>query len=161
MSEKDVFLFINKINHFQPPLIKGYVGAIGHLANTIIEKGIDVFSPKAVSVTAAPLSQVQRKRIENAFHAPVYDQYAFSEIYWVAAQCSERKGLHVFSDSRHVEFINESGKPVLSDELGRIVITDLENYAFPLIRYENGDLGRPLALKCACGINLPLMDAVR
>ncbi len=161
MSENDVTLFIKEINQFRPPLLKGYVGAISHLANTIVEKGIDVFSPKAVWVTAAPVSKVQKKRIENAFHAPVYDQYAFSEIFWVAAECSERKGLHIFSDSRHVEFINEIGKPSLGDELGRIVVTDLENYAFPLIRYENGDLGRTLANKCNCGINLPLMHPVR
>lgn len=161
MSESAVNFFIRKFNYLRPPLLKGYVGAIDHLANVILEKKINIHSPEAVWVTAAPLSQVHRKRIESAFKAPVYDQYAFSEIFWVAAQCSERKGLHIFSDARHVEFLNEIGKPSMSDELGRIVVTDLENYAFPLIRYENGDLGKALANKCTCGINLPLMDSVR
>jgi phenylacetate-CoA ligase len=69
--------------------------------------------------------------------------------------------LHIFSDSRHVEFISEIGKPSLGDELRRIVVTDLENYAFPLLRYETGDLGRALANKCSCGINLPMMNSVR
>ena len=63
MPESDVNFFIKKIDHFHPPLLKGYVGAISNLANTIIEKGIDVFSPKAVWVTAAPVSQVQINRI--------------------------------------------------------------------------------------------------
>jgi phenylacetate-CoA ligase len=35
----------------------------------------------------------------------------------------------------------ESDDPAEYGELGRIVITDLFNYAFPIIRYDNGDTG--------------------
>jgi phenylacetate-CoA ligase len=46
-------------------------------------------------------------------------------------------------------------------QLGRIALTDLENYAFPLIRYVNEDEGRWLDKTCACGRPFPLIDAVR
>ena len=35
----------------------------------------------------------------------------------------------------------DSDKPTEMGEAGRIVITDLFNYAFPMIRYDTGDLG--------------------
>jgi phenylacetate-CoA ligase len=34
----------------------------------------------------------------------------------------------------------DSDEPADDGEIGRVVITDLFNYAFPIIRYENGDL---------------------
>lgn len=33
----------------------------------------------------------------------------------------------------------DSDEPAEPGELGRIVITDLFNYAFPILRYDNGD----------------------
>lgn len=33
----------------------------------------------------------------------------------------------------------DSDEPAEDGELGRIVITDLYNYAFPILRYDNGD----------------------
>jgi phenylacetate-CoA ligase len=41
------------------------------------------------------------------------------------------------------------------------VITDLTNYAFPLLRYRLGDQGRLLDHQCSCGLPFPLMDYVR
>jgi phenylacetate-CoA ligase len=161
ITNNEADLFLRKFNRLRPPLLKGYVGAIDYLAGLMLERGIQLFPPKAVWVTAAPLSRVQRKRIEEAFQAPVYDQYACSEIFWVAAQCNIRQGLHIFSDSRYVEFLDQIGMPGSDGETGRIVVTDLENYAFPLIRYENGDLGKALTGKCTCGVNLPLMNPVK
>lgn len=154
--------FLLKLKRYKPKLIKGYVGAIDALSRYVLENHLDVPSPEAVWVTAAPISDVQKKNIEAAFHAPVYDQYACSEIYWVAAQCRRRDGLHIFSDARYVEFINyETGLKCSEGEYGDIVITDLENYVFPLIRYRNGDRGRARLGCCGCGIELPLMDKVK
>ena len=83
------------------------------------------------------------------------------EVFWVAAQCKERRGLHMFIDARHVEFVDNYENPCSPGNTGRIVLTDLENYAFPIIRYANGDMGRALPKQCSCGINLPLIDSVK
>src|SRR5690606_23914455 len=44
---------------------------------------------------------------------------------------------------------------------GRITITKLDEYHFPMIRYENGDRGRYLKGGCDCGVRLPLIDKVK
>jgi len=41
-----------------------------------------------------------------------------------------------------------------------MVITDLENYAMPFIRYEIGDLGQVSTERCSCGRMLPLIKEI-
>lgn len=160
-SDDNIVRFLSRFRRFKPELLHGYVGAVTTVADYVIEHDICLPSPKAVWVTSAPLTPVQQKRIEKAFKAPVYDQYGCCEIYWLAAECRERKGLHMFYDCRRFEFVDSSGINVPNGEYGDIVITDLENYAFPLIRYANGDRARRLLTQCDCGCNLPLMDKVK
>jgi len=59
-----------------------------------------------------------------------------------------------------VEIVDENG-PVSPGEYGEIVVTDLLNRVFPLIRYRVGDRGKLLPGPCACGLPYPLMDYVR
>lgn len=160
-SEKDIAVFLKKFCRLKPALLHGYVGAIDFLADHILEHGITVPPPKAIWLTSAPVTKVQRARIEKAFGAPVYDQYGCCEIYWLAAECHHRNGLHMFQDIRRIEFTDQAGRNVPHGEYGNITVTDLENYAFPLIRYVNGDHGRRLTQECSCCCRLPLMDNVK
>jgi phenylacetate-CoA ligase len=153
--------FIERCRRLRPPLLQGYVGAVDHLAAFVEVEGLEAWRPRAVWVTSSPMAEVQRRRIERAFGAPVYDQYGCGEVPWLAAQCGQQGGLHVFEDARHIEFVDDSGAAVACGTMGRIVITCLENYMFPLIRYANDDVGRALPGRCPCGVNLPMMDQVR
>ena len=40
-----------------------------------------------------------------------------------------------------IEILKENDEPAEEGELGRIVVTDLYNYAMPMIRYDTGDVG--------------------
>ena len=161
MNKNNMARFVSIFNKVKPPLLQGYVGAIHHLAMFVKDNAIDIHSPAVVWVTSSPMSSVQRDLIECVFKSPVYDQYGCGEVFWVAAQCKERRGLHMFIDARHVEFVDNYENPCSPGNTGRIVLTDLENYAFPIIRYANGDMGRALPKQCSCGINLPLIDSVK
>jgi phenylacetate-CoA ligase len=161
MSEDAIGEFVKSYNKINPELLQGYVGAIHHLANFIYDNSIEVNSPKAVWLTSSPISTQQRHLIQKVFEAPVYDQYGCGEVYWLAAECSHHKGLHIFADARHIETLDNNNKRTASFEKGKIAITDLENYAFPIIKYLNGDESRLIGHKCTCGINLPLMEPVK
>ena len=41
-----------------------------------------------------------------------------------------------------------------------VTVTNLHNYAMPLIRYQMGDMGRPTDREPTCGRGLPLMDVI-
>jgi len=56
--------------------------------------------------------------------------------------------------------VNDEGRPVPVGEEGRILVTNLHNYAMTFIRYETGDVGVISDKACPCGRGLPLLAAV-
>jgi phenylacetate-CoA ligase len=65
--------------------------------------------------------------------------------------------LHAYLDSAVLELgpCSEGGCPIL--------VTQLDNPAMPLIRYQNGDLSRwkPMVAPCACGLHYPALDGIQ
>lgn len=161
MDEAHMRKFALTINKTKPTLIQGYIDVVYEFALFLMDHKTQIHPPKAVWVTSGPLSQQQRNIMQKTFKAPVYDQYGSTELMCVSAECKEQKGLHIMHDIVYVECLNENNQPVPPDTLGKLVLTDLHNYAFPLIRYEIGDYGRLLEGQCSCGLPLPLMDNVR
>lgn len=154
--------FIRDYKKVRPKIIHGYVGAINVIANYILENNIVFdFKPNVIMLTASPVTVLQEQNISKAFNTLVSDQYGCSEIYFISAECSHKKGLHIFSDSVKVEIVDSDNKIVKNNIQGKIILTNLDEFAFPLIRYENGDEGRLLDDKCTCGLTLPLMDKVK
>lgn len=160
MDESRIDDFLNDWKRFSPTVLVGYVGAISELARILESRGISPIPPRAIAVTAAPLTPAQRLMIETVFRAPVYDHYRSSEIPWIAGECKEQNGLHVFSDVRRVEIIRDDGEPCSPGELGEVIATDLTNRVFPLIRYRLGDRTSFVAGACACGVTLPRISAI-
>ena len=77
----------------------------------------------------------------------------------MAAQCERRQGLHVTAENLIVEVVDDEGRPVAAGVEGRVVVTDLFNYAMPFVRYANGD--RAVAGgRCECGRGLPVLAEV-
>lgn len=161
MSFQDMEAFAKKINNIKPKFVQGYVGGIYDFAKYVKENNRVLHKPKAIWVTAAPLSESTRKFIEEALNAPVYDQYGCSEMFWLAAECKKQNGLHVLSDIRHIEFLDKDNGIVDKEDFGDVTITDLENKVFPIIRYKNGDHGRYLKNQCDCGLPFPLIDKIK
>jgi len=161
MDDRHVHRFLSHFNQIKPSLIQGYVDVIYHLALYLKDHALKIYPPKAVWVTAGPLSTQQREIMEEVFKAPVYDQYGSMEIMYVSAECREQNGLHIFQDVVHVECVDEENQPLPKGAWGKLLVTDLTNYAFPLIRYEIGDYGRLLDRTCPCGLPFELMDHVK
>lgn len=162
--------FLKKYNRLKPTLLQGYVGAVTQVAQYVIDRfgrfgerlgGLDVWTPKVVWTTSAPLRPSNRALIEQAFGAPVCDEYGSCECRWIACQCPECNGLHVNVEHVNIEFVDENNRPVPKGTYGRTLLTNLEDEVFPLIRYENNDRGRWLTEPCACGRTLPCIDSVK
>jgi phenylacetate-CoA ligase len=91
---------------------------------------------KFVFTTAESLLEHQRISIEQKL-GPVIDSYGCSEINGIAYQCKKCKEYHIIDPHVYLEF----GGIVNSDASRELLITDLDNLAFPLIKYRNGDMG--------------------
>jgi phenylacetate-CoA ligase len=70
----------------------------------------------------------------------------------IASTCAAQS-FHQVADWVMVEFVPDAALPA-----PRLVVTPLEGFGMPLIRYANGDLGKPAAGSCPCGLPFPLMD---
>lgn len=149
--------FHHEIVRTRPALIEGYVGAMLEFTDFLEREGLTIPAPKAVATTAAPLPATTRARIESVLKAPVYDEYRGSEFGWMAGECRFRTGLHIFADARMIEIVDADGRSLPPGEIGDIVVTDLTNRVFPLIRYRLGDRGALMDGACECGISLPRM----
>jgi phenylacetate-CoA ligase len=66
--------------------------------------------------------------------------------------------MHLNLPHVYVEFLDEQDNPVPPGEPGKIVVTDLNNFAMPLIRYRVEDVGVYTERECACGRGFPLLE---
>lgn len=114
---------------------------------------------KAVFVTGEACYPHQRRLIESFFGVPVADGYGSRDGGLIAHAC-ELGAMHIMAEHVWVEVLRDDGAPADEDE-GEIVVTHLEAYGMPFIRYRTGDRGRLLSGRCACGRGLSMMDAVR
>lgn len=159
MSASKLERIVPRLIRFRPSIIVATASAAYILASYARSNGITGLRPKAVITTAEMLFDYEREVVKEALGCEVFDLYASREVGPIAAECPSHSGYHIFAEKFVLEFIRD-GKPVIPGEIGKILITDLTNYAMPFIRYENGDLGVPTMESCPCGINLPLMKSI-
>lgn len=161
VSELDIIKFIKGIEEKGVTKIIGYVGAIEKVADYILKNKIFISSIHHVWTTSAPLTKPVRIKLESAFKCRVMDQYGSCEVYHIANECPNCNGLHINSDVRHVDIVNKSNKIIYDETLGDILITDLENKGFPIIKYRNGDRSSLVSSKKQCNLPFPLLDFVK
>jgi len=160
MTAEDMASYLDRINAYGPALITGYPSAMALFSEFIRDRGRRVHSPKGIITSAETLFEHQRETIESVFGSPVFDRYGCREAGGVAQECAERNGLHIFTEHVVVEVVDENGEPCGPGRTGEIVLTKLDNYAFPLIRYRIGDIGAISGRTCPCGRNLPMLERV-
>jgi phenylacetate-CoA ligase len=85
--------------------------------------------------------------------------YTTREAGYVALQCPDYQHYHIQSENVLVEILDDNGLPCPPGEVGRVVITSLHNFAYPLIRYEIGDYAE-VGETCPCGRGLPVIQQV-
>jgi phenylacetate-CoA ligase len=110
--------------------------------------------------SAQTLSDSARAAIEEAFKTRVYDKYGSREFSGIAYQCGVGADYHVMDESYLVEILVD-GRPAEPEETGEVVITDLNNFSVPLIRYRIGDLATAVPdARCDCGRGLSRIGSI-
>ncbi len=150
---------LGTINRVKPVLIRGYVSPLVMLANHALQHAIAVAPVAAVVTTGEVLFPFNRALLESQFGAPVYDTYG-GEGMAISGQC-EKGTYHINDENVIVEFLDNNGEPAQPGQLAILVLTDLNNYGMPFIRYRIQDLAVRLEGGCACGRGLATMSAIQ
>lgn len=140
-----------KILQKNPFLI--FASTLAALYRYMISHNIKTTAKVKVFITMSEaLAKDVRKEIETLFQTSVVSRYSNCECGIMAQQCKNSDEYHINTSSFYIEILNmENDEPVKEGERGRIVVTDLYNYAMPLIRYDTGDIAI-LKSKSECGI---------
>jgi phenylacetate-CoA ligase len=134
---------------FQLPLLKDYIER-HHLTRLSIPR----------TFVLGTYSSGLVHELQRFFSTEIYDRYSPHEVEGVAFACNVHKGMHMAVDSYHIEFLDDRDMPVGPGESGHIIVSDMENYLMPFIRYRIGDVGHYYEEPCTCGRGLPLMGEI-
>ena len=132
------YLVRNKI-HYMTIL----ASALTRICNLIKDNDIKEWKGQLSGIVTMSdaLTEATRKTASEFFKCPVIDMYGNEEFGVIASEDGSGNGMLVNTADLWIEVLSlENDAPVNEGEVGRLVITDLHNKAFPIIRYEIGDL---------------------
>jgi phenylacetate-CoA ligase len=111
---------------------------------------------RTISETLSPRIRLRSKTVLGI--APA-DHYSSQEVGSIAIECPESGLYHVMAESVILEVVDDQGRPCREGEAGRVLLTDLHNFAMPILRYEIGDYAEPGGA-CPCGRGLPTLRRI-
>ncbi len=155
--------YLDRWDRLRPVCLFGYPSSIVRFAEHAKARNrrLDTRALRAVFVTGEVCYDHDRAVIANYFDVPVADSYGSRDAGFIAHQCPQGR-MHITAENIIVEILREGGsRESATAEMGEIVITHLDAYAMPLIRYRTGDIGRLRRGRCTCGRGLPIMDVVQ
>jgi phenylacetate-CoA ligase len=160
LSEENMVVYAKKLLRYKPKVIVGYPSPLYHFARFLEENEIRDINPKSIISSAEVLYDYQKELIESVFQCKVFNRYGCREFSTIAQECSEHSGMHINAEHVYVECLRGDGEPAALGERGELVITDLDNYGMPFIRYRIGDIGVLSDRKCNCGRGLPILEKI-
>ena len=144
LGEEHLCQMIMAVMEKKPIIIFSYSSTLIELAKYSLKNGLDPqnYPMKTVLTAGEGISEGNRKMVEKAFGCPVYRRYSDMEL-GILGQDKKNGSPYLLNwGSYYFECLKiDKDEPTEHGEAGRIVVTDLFNKAFPLIRYDTGDLG--------------------
>lgn len=144
---------------FKPAHLIIYPNTMAALAQHLDAAHLRPEGLRTLRTVGETVSPALRETAERAFGAPVIDSYSSQELGNIALQCPDSGLYHVMAESLIVEVVDEDGVPCKVGQVGRVVATDLHNFATPLVRYDIGDYAE-VAATCPCGRGLPALKRI-
>lgn len=147
VEDSEVIANFYKLIALNPRWIAGPISLLHKFAMLIREGRINYEndgSLKYIEFHGENVDDHSRKVIEETFRCPTLNNYGTRETWCVALDCGEQE-LHT-QDYILPDFIHEDG-------YDKLVITSLMNKYMPIIKYVNGDCGKPQQAQCPCGNN--------
>jgi phenylacetate-CoA ligase len=150
---------IDQLKRMNSDILIGFPSGLLAIAKAVKEKGVEGISPRITLSGAEILTSPTREFLNATFRTTTIDSYNSVEFGSIAWECKYQAGYHINTDVLIVEVIRD-GRRALPGDRGEIVITALNAYAMPLIRYHLGDTGVLTDRRCRCGRGLPLLERI-
>lgn len=130
--------------HFQAHLLRRHVAAFRHLGWYPVLPDL-----KYLEFTGYFLQKEEATELSRFFGTEIIDNYGMLETWAIAITC-RHGALHINEHNVYIEIIDEKDRPVRLGEVGRIVVTSLQERLLPFIRYVTDDFGMFTEKLCDC-----------
>lgn len=149
MDEDRMFEILDLVDRSQPNYIRAYPTILNLLADKRKREDRWTHKPKLLFTTGETFQSHHRELIEDVFGCKVLDSYS-CEGTANTSQCLDSGLYHVSEEYGIIEVLDSDSNPIRNG-IGRVVSTDLWNYAMPFIRYDTQDLVELYDKICSCG----------
>lgn len=150
---------VAKLNEFGPTMLSSTVATLDGMA--LEARRFRLPKLRQIVTSSEVLTDAARARIGAAFGVPVLDTYGCGECIYLGTGCPTHSGVHVNADWAVLEVVDGENAPVPAGATGeKALLTNLANFALPMIRYEIGDRLTMATTRCACGSRLPRIEHI-
>jgi len=143
----------------QPDYLLTYPSNLAELVRRSLVRPIPFSRLREVRTFGELLAPETRALCREAWGVPVTDAYSADETGYIALQCPATSDYHVQSEAVLVEVLDGNGAPCAPGQCGQVVVTDMHNFATPLVRYAIGDYAE-VGGSCRCGRGLPVLTRI-
>lgn len=159
LSEKTFSDFFIKIKNKKPRLLEAYTSA-AYAFSILMEKyNLSLKVPSTI-ISGETLYDFQKNMIKDYFNTEIFNRYGCREFGNIAQECQEHNGLHICEEDFIIEIVDDNNQLVKNGEKGKIIVTSLDNYSMPFIRYQIDDIGIISPKSCTCGRNLRMFEFI-
>ncbi len=148
LTEQSCADYFFRLKRFKPRFMYGLRSPISELARRLTRLNLDpsILNLQAIISTGEVLSDRDRSAIESVFGCNVINEYGSTETGIIAFE-SPGGVMRQMMHNLYIEIVDpDSMMPVEPGQTGEIVLTELNSYAMPFIRYRVGDMavqGKP------------------
>lgn len=148
------------LDAFRPDVLNGYPSALALLAHEQRAGRLRI-TPRVVATTSEVRTPEMLAAIRAAWGVEPFDILGLTETGITAVDCAAHRGLHVFEDRTIFEVVDADDRPVAAGTQGaKVLVTNLDNYAQPFIRFEVTDLVTASDDPCECGRTFRRITAI-
>lgn len=143
-----------------PNILLTYPPNLAALIRRMEQQNITLPQLSEVRTISGTVTEELRESCQVLLGVPLTDLYSTQEVGVIGLQCPDSGLLHVQSENVLVEVLDEKGHPCREGEIGQVVVTDLHNFAMPLIRYALRDWAEQGPI-CPCGRGYPTLRRIK
>ncbi len=137
-SKADMFSAFSWAKRQKKPFLAGYASSLYILATNAVN--VKDIGPLSGAVSwGDKLFDHYRRVINDTFSINIKETYGSGEGMMIAAQ-ADLQYMYIMMPYVYLEILDDNNNPVPDGEMGHVVVTNLNSYAMPLIRYKIGDL---------------------
>lgn len=143
LDENDVLDRLRTLQTQPTSFFGGYASSLYIYALVANKNNIKDVKFKSVISWGDKMFPHYRSMIESQFNTKVYDTYGTTEGFMIAGQ-KDIEHYYIISPHVWVELVDDNGHEVPDGEVGHVLVTSLDAFEMPLIRYRLGDLAMKL-----------------